>query len=117
MSKYFEESEFVCEGEVVYHKMNKLFLKKLNLARMYSDTTFVINSSWRSVNHNMEVGGSATSSHLHGLAVDIRATTSRDKFNIIQALLKANFNRIGVSDGFIHVDNSKSKEQYVIFTY
>jgi len=47
------------------------------------------------------------SSHLYGRAADILATTSRDRFNIVNALIKAGFNRIGISEksGFIHVDN------------
>lgn len=114
---YFDESEFVCNGEPCFEKMDKHFISQLDRARSFTTTPFTITSSWRSKEHNKKVGGSSTSSHLKGLACDISAKTSSDKYNIIRALLRANFTRIGIAKTFIHVDLDYAKPQELIWTY
>lgn len=108
-TKYFEE---INDGN-----MNIDFLLKLDKAREISGIPFVINSAFRTPEHNKKVGGSKNSSHLKGLAVDIRAKDSTTRFNIISSLLAVGFNRIGIADTFIHVDDDKDKDQNVAWTY
>jgi len=111
----FKPNEFNCKcGK---NKINFDFVNKLNQARIYSDFPYVINSGFRCRKHNKEVGGSETSSHLKGLAVDIRAETSRSRYLILKGLIKAKFNRIGIGENFIHVDDDKEKEQNLIWRY
>jgi uncharacterized protein YcbK (DUF882 family) len=117
MKTYFTEKEFNQEGKVVYDKMNPLFINKLNQARSYSSMPWNITSSWRDPIHNKEVGGSETSSHLKGVAVDIFAGSSKAKWIIVTALLRAGFTRIGIGSNFIHVDMDMEKTQNVIWTY
>lgn len=113
---YFSESEFNCNGEPCFDKMNKKFISKLERARSFSLTPFVITSSWRSEEHNKKVGGSKTSSHLKGIAVDIAAPTSSDKYEIIKSLLRV-FTRIGVGSNYIHADMDYNKPQNCVWTY
>ena len=54
---------------------------------------------------------------MYGYAADIAAPDSRTKFIIIDSLLKAGFNRIGVGKTFIHCDNDPDKSPDVIWTY
>lgn len=108
MSKYFEE---------IKENMQPHFLLKLDEAREYAGIPFVINSAYRSLKHNKKVGGKPNSSHIKGLAVDIRCNTSRNRFIILDALIAVGFNRIGVADTFIHVDLDLSKSDNVIWTY
>lgn len=115
--KYFKESEFECAGENCFDKMDKDFLAKLDKARGLSDVPFSLNSSWRSEEHNRKEGGSKTSSHLKGCAVDISATNSTMRFAILRALIEAGFTRIGIANTFIHVDSDESKYQEIIWTY
>lgn len=115
--KYFKDFEFVCDNENCYDKMDKSFLVKLDEARGLSNSAYTITSSWRSLEHNKAVGGSPTSSHLKGLAVDIDASNSIQKFNIVTSLLGAGFTRIGIGSNFIHVDSDESKYQNLIWTY
>lgn len=119
MKNYFKESEFIREGEIVYSNMNKQFLNKLNLARSYSNVKFVLSESWSSPESDKRDGTKrrSTSSHYKGIAVDIEALSSREKFEIVTALFKAGFTRIGVGSNFIHADDDMSKVQYVIWTY
>ena len=93
------------------------FLAKLDKAREYADLPFIINSAYRSPEHNAKVGGKPGSSHIKGLAVDISAKDSRTRFLILDALFAVGFTRIGIADSFIHVDSDIDKSQNVIWTY
>ena len=107
MTKYFKEIEY---------KMDKDFLAKLDKAREYAKVPFVINSAYRSPEHPESIKN-PTSSHIKGLAVDIRTTDSRTRYKVLNALIHVGFNRIGIADTFIHVDDDKDKSQQVIWTY
>jgi|TARA_R110002126_G_scaffold8336_1_gene39605 zinc D-Ala-D-Ala carboxypeptidase len=108
MSKYFKEIE---------KNMDVDFLAKLDEAREYANIPFIINSAYRSPEHNAKVGGKPGSSHIKGLAVDISAKDSRTRFLILDALFAVGFTRIGIADSFIHVDSDIDKSQNVIWTY
>jgi len=107
MTKYFKEVEY---------KMDVDFLVKLDKAREFAKVPFVINSAYRSLEHKESIKN-PTSSHIKGLAVDIKATDSRTRYKVLNALMHVGFNRIGIADTFIHVDDDKDKSQQVIWTY
>jgi len=107
MSKYFKEVEY---------KMDEDFLAKLDDAREFAGFPFFINSAYRSPEHPESIKN-PTSSHIKGLAVDIRARDSRTRYLIIDALMHVGFNRIGIADTFIHVDDDRNKASGVIWTY
>jgi uncharacterized protein YcbK (DUF882 family) len=108
VSKYFKEAEY---------KMDADFLAKLDEARELANIPFIINSAYRSVEQNKKVGGKPNSSHLKGLAVDIKIKDSRTRYIVLNALISVGFNRIGVASSFIHVDDDKEKSENVIWTY
>jgi len=107
MSKYFNEIE---------NNMNKDFLFVLDEAREFAGIPFVINSAYRSPEHPLSIKN-PSSSHIKGLAVDIKATDSNTRFKIVKALMTVGFTRIGIADTFIHVDLDLDKTQNVIWTY
>lgn len=107
MSKYFKDIEY---------KMDKDFLAKLDKAREYAKIPFVINSAYRSPDHPASIKN-PSSSHIKGLAVDIKATDSRTRYRVLEALMSVGFNRIGIASRFIHVDDDKDKSSDVIWTY
>ena len=107
MTKYFKEVEY---------KMDTDFLAKLDKAREFAKVPFVINSAYRSPEHPQSIKN-PTSSHIKGLAVDIKTTDSRTRYKVLNALIHVGFNRIGIADTFIHVDDDKDKSQKVIWTY
>ena len=107
MSKYFKNKEL---------NMNVDFLAKLDEAREFAGIPFIINSAYRSPTHPESIK-KPTSSHIKGLAVDIKATDSKTRFKILEALLSVGFTRIGIADTFIHVDMDYDKSQEVIWTY
>lgn len=96
--------------------MNEDFLSKLDEAREFAGIPFVINSAYRSPEHPLSIKN-PTSSHIKGLAVDIKATDSSTRFKVIEALVSVGFTRLGIADTFIHVDWDFDKSQEVIWTY
>jgi uncharacterized protein YcbK (DUF882 family) len=108
MSRYFKEIEYNMDAD---------FLAKLDEAREYANIPFVINSAYRSPEHNARVGGKPTSSHLKGLAVDISAKDNSTRGIILDALRAIGFNRIGIAKTFIHVDMDTEKSQNVTWLY
>lgn len=116
--KYFELSEFDSPDEKGSGaKMDQAFLVKLDSARYLANEPFIINSGYRTPERNKKVNGKPNSSHLKGVAVDIKATNSKTRFKIVEALLLVGFKRIGIADTFIHVDDDKKKVKEVIWTY
>lgn len=121
--KYFDLSEFDSpdlEGSGI--NMDSLHLRKMDLARenamkYYKDVKFVVNSGYRTEKHNKKVGGKSNSSHLKGLASDIRVSNSQERYAILNGLLEAGFNRIGIGRTFIHADNDPDKTPFVIWHY
>lgn len=113
---YFKRSEEWCP---CCHSGGLLpdFRDKLNLAREIAGTPFILNSAFRCEAHNQEVGGSRSSSHLFGCAVDIKCMDSRSRWLIVDALVKSGFNRIGLAKTFIHVDDDMTKEPNLIWEY
>lgn len=121
--KYFNVNEFdspdaIGSGE----NMDKEFLSRLDQARSIADAPFKITSGYRSEAYNkslLERGYKASkdSSHLKGLAADIACADSISRYKIITALMKANLNRIGIADTFIHVDMDLDKPANVVWTY
>ena len=109
MTLYFKEID---DGN-----MNQEFLHNLDRARELAGIPFVITSSYRTPEKNKEVGGSENSSHLKGLAVDIRVRSSSERHTILGSLICVGFNRIGIGQNFIHVDQDPDKASNVIWTY
>lgn len=99
------------------YKLKPELVRMLDKARGYAGIPFVITSGYRSKAHNKRVGGVPNSAHTKGLAVDLRARTSKDRFTIISALIKAGFSRIGIGRTFIHADIDSSKSAQVAWLY
>lgn len=78
---------------------------------------FVINSGFRSVTHNTRVGGSPNSAHLRGLAADIRILDSKSRMKFVKEALNLGFVRVGIGNGYCHVDIDESQTPDVMWTY
>jgi len=119
VTRNFTDDEFKCPccGEFVDSLPFRAFLAKLQDARNIASIPFVITSGYRCPEYNKAVGGKSDSSHLKGLAADIRAQTSSERFAIVNGLVKAGFVRIGMGRDFIHVDMDMSKPQHLMWVY
>lgn len=118
-SEYFTEDELACNCGCGKNTLNEDLLKLAERARQIADIPFSITSWNRCTDRNINEGGSATSSHLTGYAVDIRFNHSQECFVIVQALISAGFVRVGISKAgkFVHADVDKNKGQEVLFLY
>jgi uncharacterized protein YcbK (DUF882 family) len=115
---YFTQWDFDnCTPKCRQSDMHPETMLKLNKARDISGIPFILNSAFRSVEHEKKMGRAGTSAHANGRAIDIKATTGRTKFIVVDALIKAGFTRIGVHPNFIHADDDPTKDQKLIWLY
>ncbi len=120
MSKYqyFTERDFRAATPGCKMKdMDPVFLHALDVARFHAGVPFIINSAYRTVEHEESRGRDGSSSHTKGVAVDLKAQNSRSRFRIIEGLIKAGFTRIGIHEGFIHADMDSNKDEQVTWVY
>ena len=89
----------------------------LDEARLLAACPFIITSGLRCKAHNKASGGSASSSHLNGTAVDIATRNSQERHDVLSGLWAAGFARIGIANSFIHVDVDQTKPVGVVWTY
>ena len=121
--KYFKYHEFDSpDVDGSGQMMDSEFLQMLDTAREIYGKPMTITSGFRTEAHNQYLkdqgyAASPNSSHLKGLAADIKCTTSADRWDLIDSLIKAGFNRIGVAKTFIHVDIDEDKTPFLIWTY
>jgi len=114
---YFTKTEFDCKCGCGRGSMQLTLVETLNKARSILGKPIRITSGFRCPVHNSREGGSDTSSHTTGWAVDIHCTTSNYRMELISALLLAGFGRIGIAKTFVHVDLDPNKPFDVIWVY
>jgi len=116
--KHFKISEFDSPDEVGSGElMDADVLKMIDQARELFGKPIRINSGVRTKKRNEMVGGTKTSSHLKGYAIDVSCDNSADRFRLIEVLMLVGFNRLGIAKTFIHVDNDPDKSKNVIWVY
>ena len=103
--------EFACKDKCGKCDMDKGFLKRIDLARDYSNIPYIINSGCRCEAHNLAVG-STSLNHIEGKAADIKFTSNWTLMRIVTGLVLAGFRRIGINRKykFVHVDNRDKPE-------
>jgi len=118
--KHFKLSEFDSPDDISSgNNMCLIFLTKLDKARELAGIPFKINSGYRTPAHNSKVGGVKNSSHMNipCNAADIHIAGSKERYKILEAVIKIGFNRIGIGKNFIHLDTDKNKNQEVVWHY
>lgn len=108
--KHFREDEFQCQCGCGMD-VDPMLKEQADHAREESDTPYVITSGARCRAHNRAVGSKDSSSHIKGLAMDIRYSDTLQLVKIIRGLSLSGFNRIGVNERqrFVHADIDKEK--------
>lgn len=117
-AKYFIEEEFKnCIPACSLQNMKQSTMSKLDTAREIAGIPFVLNCAFRSSIWDKTKGRSGTGAHTLGQAVDIRCNSDKNRFRIVDALIKAGFKRIGIAKTFIHADDSEKHSQEVVWLY
>ena len=116
--KFFKPHEFDSPGNPGSGEMMvPEFVAWLDLIRAKAQVPFVINSAYRTPEHNEAVGGVHNSPHMLGCAVDIAAPDSKTYFSILEAAISCGCTRIGMGKNFIHLDLDGTKPQGRAWTY
>lgn len=107
---YFSEKEFErCIPSCKKTDMDESFMRRLNKARRIAQIPFVLNSAYRSVEHEKLMNRTGNSMHTKGRAVDIRCLDSQSRAVIVNALICAGFHGIGIANRYVHVDDRQIK--------
>jgi len=117
--KFFSWSEFDSpdiEGSGIAN-MDHDFVRILDKVREIYGRPIRINSGYRSIERNRLVGGAERSSHLYGVAADLGCDNSRDRHDLLQAIISVGITRMGIHDKFIHVDIDQQKSSNVTWLY
>lgn len=118
MTDYFHPSEFPrCNPPCKKSDMHPDTIARLNRMREIAGIPLVLNCAYRSPAHDRARGRSGTGAHTLGRAVDIRCNSSDTRYKIITAAIEAGFTRIGVAGSFVHVDDSPTHAQGVVWLY
>lgn len=121
--KHFRLSEFDSPDDPGSgSNMNRDFLDMLDRARSAAGIPFRISSGYRTQSHHDHLTRSGyktakNSAHLEGYAADIICLDSRTRSVIVRALIEVGFNRIGIGSSFVHVDDSPSKTEDLMWLY
>lgn len=104
----FSPSEIACKGSgailIDYRAMDAL-----QKFRYLVGVPVVLNSAYRSTQHNKAIGGSPTSLHLAGCAFDVRITPRLTRQVIHDKAIEAGFTGIGDYNTFVHIDTGKKR--------
>lgn len=105
---YFDTREFESRDgkESPYeHVVQGKLLALLNAIRSKFKLPIIVNSGYRSPEHNAAIGGAKNSFHVQGLAADIRPVDMNDLKLLRELALEMNPNGgVGWYDNFVHVD-------------
>jgi uncharacterized protein YcbK (DUF882 family) len=122
----FTPKEFACPCGCGILNISPAFLDKLQSVRSLLAVTMKITSGGRCPDYNMSLrarGFKSVDGSAHTMtedepceAADIECTWGGTRFLIIEGCM-LEFNRIGISSSFIHVDSDESKTSDVIWTY
>lgn len=123
--RYFSENELrrvthpdVQESRPVESYYSPLLLAMLDDMRSRTGgVPILLTSGYRGPRYNEKVGGSKSSSHVKGLAMDISCSDTQHRFFYLRAALAAGFTRIGIGKNFIHLDIDNSKPDKLIWLY
>lgn len=117
-SKCFKEHEFNnCTPSCSLQDMEQSTIDKFDKARNLANIPFIPTCGYRSKEWDLSKGRSGNGAHPRRRAIDLKATSSYDRFKIVTALLAVGFKRIGIAKTFIHADDSEELSQEVVWIY
>lgn len=102
MARHFSDQEI--KG------LSEKLVGMLDSAREFAGVPIILTSGFRDPEKNTSVGGVSDSSHVKGLAADIRAPNDEYGKRVAFGLGRAGFERAGIYDRHIHVDIDSEKQ-------
>ncbi len=117
ISPHFSKEEFDCPCGCESPPPSGALLELLEKMREKTGSPVVITSGYRCARHNHAVGGKTKSAHLLAEAADLKALGGKAAFETVKAAIECGARRIGVGDGFIHVDTASTLPSPMLWTY
>lgn len=112
LTRNFNSEEMQCPHCGIIN-MDAEFMAMLQEARGLAGVPFHVNSGYRCVDYNADVGGVLGSMHTKGKAADIRTKNSAERGHVLAGAIKAGFKRVGIYSTFIHMDTKESDQRIV----
>ncbi|PTM53253.1 D-Ala-D-Ala carboxypeptidase family metallohydrolase [Desmospora activa] len=92
------------DSTTVRENVRRLMWKLEAVRKKAGDSPITINSGFRSINHNSNVGGASNSMHLYGVAADI-VVSGRTPAQVRDIAKSSGFSGIQRYSSFVHVDS------------
>ena len=120
MSEYitanFRRSEYQCQCGCRRDDIKDDLARRVQEVRNLVGQSITVTSGVRCEEHNADVGGSDTSSHVGGWAADLRCDNSAHRQRLLAAVFQV-FDRVGIAKTFIHVDVDTNKPAAICWVY
>ncbi len=117
-SRHFQESEFAkATPQCSLQDMNQQTMDKFDRLRDKVGMPLSFSCAYRSPEWDRSKGRSGTGAHTLGQAIDIICSDSTMRLKIVKCAIEVGFNRIGIEGSFVHLDDSTSHSQNVMWTY
>lgn len=114
--QYFKPSEFDSPDSIGSGKlMDYLLVYRLEQLRKIVDQPLFIDSGFRTEKRNKDIGGAKDSSHMKGLAADVKCVNSLLRFKIVRYAMWLGISRIGVYSNHVHLDIDTDKPYPLLY--
>ncbi len=117
LTLHFSRWEMECGCGCGLMNMEADFLVMLEHLRVVYGRSITVTSGSRCPAYNEKVGGKPGSAHPDGYAVDMKCKNGWERLKLVEAGQKAGFNRFGIDEDFVHVDNHPEKFPEVMWSY
>jgi uncharacterized protein YcbK (DUF882 family) len=113
LSKHFSKAEFACKCGCGFNKISPELIEVLEDLRETKGLPVVVTSGCRCPKHNKAVGGASLSTHMQGIAADIRVV-GMSPAEVFQYLDAKHPNKYGIAaaNSFTHIDTRKNKARW-----
>ena len=117
-SKYFKDEEFRrCQPPCSINDMEQDFLDRLDALRERTGVPLQLTSAYRPVEWERTRGRTGSGDHPNRRGVDFAAADPSAKFRIVKSALELGFTRIGIANGFVHIGDTATLSQNVLWLY
>ena len=112
---HFRRAEFICKCGCKTEKMDQGIVNDCETLRVAARVAVRVESGYRCVKHNKEVGGALLSPHLDGKGTDLSSELPvAELFLIAEKVISDDRIGIDLAGNIIHIDNEPNKDPYTL---
>ncbi len=124
LSPHFSRSEFRCRCGCGADAVAPALVERLEEIRAILERPVLIRSGCRCPAHNRAVGGKSGSAHVADparrqwcTAADLAVAGDAARWDVVLAAIRVGICRIGVAEGFVHVDIDRANSEDRLWLY